>query len=115
LDAPEGTASDESFRRRYLEHVSVTLDMLELFGARVERYRPRTTLSVAYISLSVSMDAADYAEHTTAARRRGTPLQPLAGAPVEATWDPELTPAMSALGLAVQEESALELIVADLL
>jgi uncharacterized protein (TIGR02679 family) len=61
------------------------------------------------------MDAADYAEHTTAARRRGTPLQPLAGAPVEATWDAELTPAMSALGLAVQEESALELIVADLL
>jgi uncharacterized protein (TIGR02679 family) len=61
------------------------------------------------------MDAADYAEHTAAARRRGTPLQPLAGAPVEATWDAELTPAMSALGLAVQEESALELILADLL
>jgi hypothetical protein len=57
LEAPEGTASDESFRRRYLEHVSVTLDMLELFGVRVERYRPRTTLSVAYISLSVSAGA----------------------------------------------------------
>jgi NACHT domain len=54
LDAPEGTASDEAFRRRYLEHISVTLDVLELFGVRVERYRPRTTLSVAYISLSVS-------------------------------------------------------------
>jgi hypothetical protein len=54
LDAPEGTGTDESFRRRYLEHISVTLDVLELFGVRVERYRPRTTLSVAYISLSVS-------------------------------------------------------------
>lgn len=54
LDAPEGTASDDAFRRRYLEHVSVTLDVLELFGVRVERYRPRTTLSVAYISLSVT-------------------------------------------------------------
>ncbi|HEX6521364.1 MAG TPA: NACHT domain-containing protein [Streptosporangiaceae bacterium] len=54
LDAPEGTASDEAFRRRYLEHLSMTLDVLELFGVRIERYRPRTTLSVAYISLSVS-------------------------------------------------------------
>jgi NACHT domain len=56
LDAPEGTATDDAFRRRYLEHISVTLDVLELFGVRVERYRPRTTLSVAYISLSVSAD-----------------------------------------------------------
>jgi hypothetical protein len=57
LDAPEGTATDAEFRRRYAEHVSVTLDSLELFGVRVERYRPRTTLSVAYISLSVSAEA----------------------------------------------------------
>jgi hypothetical protein len=56
LDAPEGTATDDAFRRRYLEHISVTLDVLELFGVRVERYRPRTTLSVAYISLNVSAD-----------------------------------------------------------
>jgi hypothetical protein len=59
LDAPEGTATDEAFQRRYLEHVSATLDVLELFGVRVERYRPRTTLSVAYISLSVSADESD--------------------------------------------------------
>jgi hypothetical protein len=56
LDAPEGSSTDAEFRRRYLEHVSVTLDVLELFGVRVERYRPRTTLSVAYISLSVSAE-----------------------------------------------------------
>lgn len=66
IDAPEGTAADDAFRRRYLEHISVTLDVLELFGVRVERYRPRTTLSVAYISLSVSADAGE----TTADRRR---------------------------------------------
>jgi hypothetical protein len=64
LDAPEGTATDEAFRRRYVEHISVTLDVLELFGIRVERYRPRTTLSVAYISLSVSAD-----EHPAGRRR----------------------------------------------
>ncbi|WP_336205180.1 NACHT N-terminal Helical domain 1-containing protein [Nonomuraea sp. LPB2021202275-12-8] len=54
LEAPEGTDRDAEFRRRYLEHVSQTLDNLELLGVRVERFRPRTSLSVAYISLSVS-------------------------------------------------------------
>jgi hypothetical protein len=63
LEAPEGTASDEAFRRRYLEHISVTLDVLELFGVRIERYRPRTTLSVAYISLSVSANGDGAARH----------------------------------------------------
>jgi NACHT domain len=65
LEAPDGTATDEAFRRRYLERISVTLDVLELFGVRIERYRPRTTLSVAYISLSVSADGG------TAGRRLG--------------------------------------------
>ncbi|MEV5751349.1 NACHT domain-containing protein [Actinoallomurus sp. NPDC052308] len=73
LDAPEGTATDEAFRRRYLEHVSTTLDVLELFGVRVERYRPRTTLSVAYISLSVSTDE-DPAEHGRSRRSAARPL-----------------------------------------
>ncbi|MGA4987320.1 NACHT domain-containing protein [Nonomuraea bangladeshensis] len=53
LEAPDGTDRDVEFRRRYLEHVSQTLDNLELMGVRVERFRPRTSLSVAYISLSV--------------------------------------------------------------
>ncbi|MEV8632678.1 NACHT domain-containing protein [Streptosporangium sp. NPDC051023] len=56
LDAPSGTQDDEEFERRYLEHLSTTLDEVELFGVRVENYRPRATLSVAYISLSVSAD-----------------------------------------------------------
>ncbi|MBB4920193.1 NACHT domain-containing protein [Streptosporangium saharense] len=54
LDAPTGTQDDAEFERRYLEHLSTTLDEVELFGVRVENYRPRATLSVAYISLSVS-------------------------------------------------------------
>lgn len=53
LDAPAGTDLDEQFRHRYLDHISRTLDTIELFGIDVRQYRPRTTLSVAYISLSV--------------------------------------------------------------
>ncbi|MFI9553231.1 NACHT N-terminal Helical domain 1-containing protein [Nonomuraea endophytica] len=54
LEAPDGTDRDAAFARRYLEHVSRTLDALDLIGVRVERFTPRTSLSVAYISLSVS-------------------------------------------------------------
>jgi uncharacterized protein (TIGR02679 family) len=61
------------------------------------------------------MRATDYEQHVATARDRGTPLPPLTGAPVDALWDPDLTPAMTALGVAVQEESALELLLADLL
>jgi uncharacterized protein (TIGR02679 family) len=60
------------------------------------------------------MTAVDYEQHVRAARDRGTPLQPLSGQPVVAGWDQELAPAMQALGVSVQEESALELLVADL-
>ncbi|WP_157420171.1 NACHT domain-containing protein [Actinomadura kijaniata] len=55
LDAPEGTDDDAEFTRRYLASISESLDTLELFGVRFERFtRPQTRLSVAYISLSVS-------------------------------------------------------------
>jgi uncharacterized protein (TIGR02679 family) len=60
------------------------------------------------------MAAADYEQHVQAARDRATPLQPLSGPPAAADWDPELAPAMLALGVGVQEESALELLLADL-
>ena len=61
------------------------------------------------------MSATDYEEHVRIARDRGTPLQPLAGRPVPAEWDSELAPAMEKLGVAVQEESALELLLTDLI
>lgn len=56
LDAPQGSERDEEFRARYLMHVSETLDELEQFGIDVRRYRPRTLVSVAYLSLQVSTD-----------------------------------------------------------
>lgn len=56
LDAPSGSEHDEEFRARYLTHVSDTLDELEQFGIDVRRYKPRTLVSVAYLSLQVSTD-----------------------------------------------------------
>jgi hypothetical protein len=54
LDAPVGTQNDREFERRYREHLGETLDEVELFGVGVVKYRPRATLSVAYISLNVT-------------------------------------------------------------
>ena len=56
LDAPAGTSHDLQFERRYLEYLASTLDEIELFGARVENYRPRAALSAAYISLRVTAE-----------------------------------------------------------
>ncbi|MEV4254184.1 NACHT domain-containing protein [Spirillospora sp. NPDC049652] len=65
LTSPEGAGEDEEFTRRYLSSLSENLDRLELFGVRFERLtRPRTSLSVAYISLTVSQ------EHEKARRRQ---------------------------------------------
>ncbi|MBF9128982.1 NACHT domain-containing protein [Plantactinospora sp. S1510] len=55
-DTPAGVDQDEEFLRRYLTRVADKLDDLELFGVDVRRFRPRTTLSVAYISLAVTAD-----------------------------------------------------------
>jgi hypothetical protein len=42
LYAPDGSANDEEFTLRYLETASHSLDVLELFGLRLERFqRPR--------------------------------------------------------------------------
>lgn len=60
------------------------------------------------------MRAGDYEEHVTRARQRRTPLNPLSGPAREAGWDPELAAAMHSLGVAVHEESALDLLVSDL-
>lgn len=64
LDALTGTGLDDDFRRRYLRQVSAELDVLEMPGLTTRRYRPRTTLTVAYLSLSVT------ARDATRARRR---------------------------------------------
>lgn len=98
------------------------LDALHAAGARLA-YRGdfdwpgiaiANRMNTRYATRPWRMNAADYEEHVTTARERGTPLRPLSGSPVEAVWDPELTPAMTALGAAVHEESALELLLTDL-
>lgn len=61
------------------------------------------------------MSATDYEEHMERARARETPLHPLDGQSQEAGWDPELAAAMAAIGFAVHEESALDLLLSDLL
>lgn len=65
VEAPAGTDLDTDFGRRYLREVAAELDVLEMPGLTTRRYRPRTTLSVAYLSLSVA--ARDQAR----GRRRG--------------------------------------------
>jgi hypothetical protein len=56
LDAPRGSEHDAQFRNRYLGHLSDTLDEVELFGINTRRYRPRTRVSVAYLSLEATAD-----------------------------------------------------------
>ncbi|WP_197038865.1 NACHT domain-containing protein [Herbidospora cretacea] len=65
LDAPEGSQDDQAFERRYLDFVSRTLDEVELPGVRVETYRPRTSLSVSYISLTVSAGDKEWRKAST--------------------------------------------------
>lgn len=60
------------------------------------------------------MSATDYEEHVERARARDTPLHSLDGQSQEASWDPELAAAMAAIGFAVHEESALDLLLTDL-
>ncbi|MGX1763083.1 NACHT domain-containing protein, partial [Streptomyces lydicus] len=54
LYAPDGSDFDTAFLREYLEIVSKSLDEVELFSFATET-PPRTKLSVAYISLGVSI------------------------------------------------------------
>ncbi|WP_459805061.1 NACHT N-terminal Helical domain 1-containing protein [Herbidospora sp. RD11066] len=90
LDAPEGAQDDQAFERRYLEFISRTLDEVELPGVRVETYRPRTSLSVSYISLTVSADDKD--------RRRASVRMPLASLTGQSATVPGTPRVESALG-----------------
>ncbi|MGI8332747.1 NACHT domain-containing protein [Actinomadura scrupuli] len=66
VTAPDGTDNDEDFTRRYLHVVSTELDTLELFGVRFERIdRPTTSLSVAYVSLTVTHSVRPRPEYGT--------------------------------------------------
>ncbi|MFF3734571.1 TIGR02679 family protein [Streptomyces sp. NPDC002476] len=67
-----------------------------------------------YGALPWRMGAEDYERLAAAGQAEGVPQLPLDGRPVEADWDPGLAPAMAALGVALHEEAALELLVGDL-
>lgn len=54
LDAPRGREHDSEFLARYLGLVSSALDQLDLFGVDTHHFRPRTRVSVAYFSLTVT-------------------------------------------------------------
>ncbi len=60
------------------------------------------------------MRAADYEYLVTRTEVSGTPQIALSGTPVEAAWDAELAPTMNALGIAMHEEAALDLLLEDL-
>ncbi|CCK30507.1 hypothetical protein BN159_6128 [Streptomyces davaonensis JCM 4913] len=60
------------------------------------------------------MQAADYEYLATRAELHGTPPLSLTGTPIEAAWDAELAPTMDALGIALHEEAALDLLLGDL-
>jgi NACHT N-terminal Helical domain 1/NACHT domain len=57
LSAPSGRLFDDEFRTRYLDRVARSYDRLEVIGLTAHSYEPRTTLSVAYLSLTVTNDA----------------------------------------------------------
>ncbi|WP_033281912.1 TIGR02679 family protein [Streptomyces sp. NRRL F-525] len=67
-----------------------------------------------YQAESWRMKAADYEYLATRTQVHGTPQLLLTGPRVEAAWDPELAPAMDALGIALHEEGALDLLLEDL-
>ncbi|MER5211848.1 TIGR02679 family protein [Streptomyces sp. NPDC002838] len=60
------------------------------------------------------MRAADYEYLATRTQVHGTPQIALTGTPAEAVWDAELAPTMKALGIALHEEAALDLLLEDL-
>ncbi|MEU9054785.1 DUF2399 domain-containing protein [Streptomyces sp. NPDC048384] len=60
------------------------------------------------------MRAGDYEYLATRMQVHGTPQLLLTGPRVEAGWDAELAPAMEALGIALHEEAALDLLLEDL-
>ncbi|WP_282202938.1 TIGR02679 family protein [Kitasatospora fiedleri] len=67
-----------------------------------------------YAALPWRMAAEDYEQLAAHARAQGSPGLPLVGPPVEASWDADLAAAMTALNVALHEESALDRLVADL-
>jgi Leucine-rich repeat (LRR) protein len=56
IDAPTGTRLDDDFYRRYLTAVRKNYDSLDIIGLTTHSFDARTTLSVAYLSLTVTAE-----------------------------------------------------------
>lgn len=67
-----------------------------------------------YEALPWRMGTADYEHLAARSQAEGIPQLALDGQPVSADWDPDLAPAMTALGVALHEEATLDLLVDDL-
>ncbi|MCX5441268.1 TIGR02679 family protein [Streptomyces sp. NBC_00063] len=67
-----------------------------------------------YEALSWRMSASDYEHLAARSQAEDIPQLALDGQPISADWDPDLAPAMTALGVALHEEATLDLLVADL-
>lgn len=67
-----------------------------------------------YDAVPWRMGTADYEHLAARSQAEGIPQLALDGRPVSADWDPDLAPAMTALGVALHEEATLELLVDDL-
>ena len=67
-----------------------------------------------YEALPWRMGTADYEHLAARSQAEGIPQLALDGQPVDADWDRDLAPAMTALGVALHEEATLELLVDDL-
>ncbi|WP_393080110.1 TIGR02679 family protein [Streptomyces sp. LN704] len=67
-----------------------------------------------YDAVPWRMGTADYEHLASRSQAEGIPQLALDGRPVSADWDPDLAPAMTALGVALHEEATLELLVDDL-
>ncbi|WP_416902698.1 NACHT domain-containing protein [Micromonospora echinospora] len=70
LPAPPSpdAGDDDSFEQRYREFVSKHHNQLELFGVDVHNFTPETTLSIAYLSLSVTGSSGEATRRATAVR-----------------------------------------------
>lgn len=67
-----------------------------------------------YAASSWRMGTADYEHLAARSQAEGIPQLALDGQLINADWDPDLAPAMTALGVALHEEATLDLLVDDL-
>ncbi|MCQ8831696.1 TIGR02679 family protein [Streptomyces malaysiensis] len=67
-----------------------------------------------YDAVPWRMGTADYEHLAARSQAEGIPQLALDGQSVSADWDPDLAPAMTALGVALHEEATLDLLVDDL-